>query len=203
MLDNAQQWIFKTWLLTYHLSVIPLQTNDSKACVKWCHNLTAKGNWHIEYCKKAMKEWVKDGSTSISHVSGRTNPSDIFTKEMQDGSNFRCLRSSFVSCRINFLRGTYNNLHPYSKPLEVPNLPVSQMLVAQWARCILLSTPGILDIIILHKCFHLLLTILPFQFWAKYPILYYVTYFAQVTMSNPMGGGSVGYSYRLSLTYFI
>ncbi len=54
--------------------------NDSKGCVKWCHNFTTKGYRHIKHHKNVVKEWVKDGSISISHISGRTNPSEIFTK---------------------------------------------------------------------------------------------------------------------------
>ncbi len=29
-----------------------------------------------------MPEWVKDGSLTVTHVSGNCNPVDIFTKEM-------------------------------------------------------------------------------------------------------------------------
>ena len=124
--------------------------NSNKAYVKWCHNLTTKSNRHIEHHKNAVKEWVEDGSISISHISGRTNPSDIFTKEMQYGPTFRHLCNSFMSHGSDSLCSIYNNLHPYSKPLEVPNLPSSQMIVAQRAQYIPPKTPGILDILILH-----------------------------------------------------
>jgi hypothetical protein len=77
---------------------------DSKVCVKWCHNLTTKGNWHIEHRKKVVKEWVKDGHISISHISRKTLLLDIFTKEMRDGFNIRCLRNSFMSHGTTFLQ---------------------------------------------------------------------------------------------------
>ena len=62
--------------------------NNNKACVKWCHNLTTKGNRHIEHKENSTREWVDDGTITVTHVSGRCNPSDIFTKEMRDGANF-------------------------------------------------------------------------------------------------------------------
>ncbi len=89
-----------------------------------------------------------------------SNPSDIFTKGMQDGSNFRRIRNSFMSRGSNFLRGIYNNnLHAHSKTLEIPNLTLSQTFVAQRAQYIPPSKPVILDVIILHTCFHLPSTI--------------------------------------------
>ncbi len=52
-------------------------------------------------------------------VSGQCNPSNIFTKEMCDGVNFRCLQDSFMSWGSSFLKEIYNSLHPLStQPLE-------------------------------------------------------------------------------------
>jgi hypothetical protein len=62
--------------------------NNNEACVKWCHNSTTKGNCHIKNCKNATCKWVKDGSISVTHVSGKCNPSNIFTKEMRNGAHF-------------------------------------------------------------------------------------------------------------------
>jgi len=68
--------------------------NDNEACVKWCHNLTTKGNRHFEDRENVTREWVEDGSISVSHVNGKCNPSDIITKEMRDSANFRRLWDS-------------------------------------------------------------------------------------------------------------
>jgi hypothetical protein len=62
--------------------------NYNKACIKWCHNMTTKGNCHIEQCENAVQEWVANGTLTVSHVSGKTNIADIFTKEMHNGANF-------------------------------------------------------------------------------------------------------------------
>ncbi len=70
--------------------------NNSNACVKWCHNMTTKGNRHIENRENSTREWVADGTITVTHVASKCNVSDIFTKEMQDGANFRQLRNSFM-----------------------------------------------------------------------------------------------------------
>ena len=114
--------------------------NDNEACVKWCHNLTTKGNRHIEHREKGTREWVEDGSISVSHVNGKCNPSDIFTKEMRDSANFHRLRDSFMSRASNFLRGIFNSLHSLSAS--------TSDYVAQHASYITPSCPGILVVLI-------------------------------------------------------
>jgi hypothetical protein len=62
--------------------------NNNKACVQWCHNMTLKGNRNIELKENSVREWVEDGTITVTHVAGKCNPSNIFTKEMRDGANF-------------------------------------------------------------------------------------------------------------------
>ncbi len=71
--------------------------NDNDACVKWCHNMTTKGNRHIENRENSVREWVADGTLTALHVCGKTNIADIFTKEMRDATNFCRLRDAFMS----------------------------------------------------------------------------------------------------------
>jgi hypothetical protein len=85
--------------------------NDNEACVKWCHNLTTKGNRHIEHRENATREWVADGSIAVSHVSTKCNISDIFIKEMRDGANFLRLRDSFMSRASDFLKGIFTSIY--------------------------------------------------------------------------------------------
>ena len=68
--------------------------NNKDACVKWCHNMMTKGNCHIENRENSTREWVADGTISVSHVSGECNILDIFTKEMRDSANFHHLRDA-------------------------------------------------------------------------------------------------------------
>jgi hypothetical protein len=109
--------------------------------VKWCHNLTTKGNRHIEHRENATREWVADGSIAISHVSTKCNPSDIFTKEMRDGANFRRLRDSFMSRASDFLKGIFTFLHFTSRTLPEH--------VAQTANYVSPSCLGILNVLLL------------------------------------------------------
>jgi hypothetical protein len=62
--------------------------NDNKACIQWCRNMTSKGNRHIELKENSVQEWVKDRTITVTHVAGKCNPSNIFTKEMRGGANF-------------------------------------------------------------------------------------------------------------------
>jgi len=123
--------------------------NDNEACVQWCHNLTTKGNRHIEHRENATREWVDDGTITVAHVSGKCNPSDIFTKEMRDGANFRRLRDSFMSRASTFLKGIHNSLHPLSTQ------PFEHCLdtAAQAAHFVPPPQPGLLEVLLSHRSF--------------------------------------------------
>ena len=41
-----------------------------------------------------------NGTISVSHISGKCNIADIFTKEIRDSANFRRLRDAFM-CRAS------------------------------------------------------------------------------------------------------
>jgi hypothetical protein len=47
----------------------------------------------------------------VKHVSGKINPSDIFTKEMRDGMHFRRLRDSFMSRLSDFINTSLLAVH--------------------------------------------------------------------------------------------
>jgi hypothetical protein len=97
--------------------------NDNDACVQWCHNMRTKGYQHIEHRENVTREWVEDGSISVSpHVSGKCNPADIFTKEMRDAANFRRIRDAFMSRGSDFLKGIYTCL---SESVITPPLHVA------------------------------------------------------------------------------
>ena len=123
--------------------------NDNEACVKWCHNLTTKGNRHIEHRENAAREWAEECTLTVEYVRGKCNPSDIFTKEMRDGANFRRLRDSFMSRASTFLKGIYNSLHPLSSQ------PITHTLeaAAQAAHYVPPTRPGMLEILLSHRSF--------------------------------------------------
>jgi hypothetical protein len=85
--------------------------NDNEACVRWSHNMTSKAARHIELRKNSVREWVQDKSVSVKHVAGRTNPADIFTKEMRDGAHFHRLRDLFMSRLSDFVNDSLLESH--------------------------------------------------------------------------------------------
>jgi hypothetical protein len=78
--------------------------NNNESAVNWSRNLTTKGVRHMELRENSVREWVLEGTLKVLHVSGRCNPSDIFTKEMKDGAHYRHLRDSFMCPASTFLR---------------------------------------------------------------------------------------------------
>ena len=77
------------------------------------------------------------------------HPSDIFTKEMRDGTNFRRLRDSIMSRASTFLKGIYNSLHPLSsQPIKH-----TQETAAQVAHYVPLPQPGMLEIFLSNRLF--------------------------------------------------
>jgi hypothetical protein len=81
--------------------------NDNDACVQWSYNMTSKATRHIELRENSVREWNQSKFLTVKHVSGKLNPSDIFTKEMCDGMHFRRLRDSFMSRLSDFVNGSF------------------------------------------------------------------------------------------------
>mmetsp|Transcript_12968 Transcript_12968/g.18518 ORF Transcript_12968/g.18518 Transcript_12968/m.18518 type:complete len:610 (-) Transcript_12968:168-1997(-) len=55
--------------------------NDNTACICWSRNSTTKGLRHIQMRENAVRESVQNKFIDVQHVDGKTNLSDIFTKE--------------------------------------------------------------------------------------------------------------------------
>ncbi len=155
--------------------------NNNNVCVKWCHNMTTKGNQHIENRKNATSERVADGTISVVQVSSKSNVSDIFTKEMWHSANFQCLRDSFMCCSSNFLKCVHH-IAPDTTPLPPP-------VLAQSTQQVTSDCPGMLDILVAYpsmcipsalSCIssagrHILSCLAP-------------SFYLPALMSNPMGG---------------
>ena len=114
--------------------------NNNDACVKWCHNMMTKGNRHIENKENSTWEWVFDGTISVSHISGKCNVSDIFTKEMRNSANFRRLCDSFMCCSSNYLKGILPKASNASQP--------SIQALAQSMTTVPSAHPGILEVLV-------------------------------------------------------
>jgi hypothetical protein len=85
--------------------------NDNKACVNWFYNMSSKAACHIKLHENLVHKWVQDGTLKVLHVAGKTNPVDIFTKEMRDGTHFGWLRDSFMSRLLDFLSALVMAVH--------------------------------------------------------------------------------------------
>jgi hypothetical protein len=123
-------------------SATPLY-NDNNACVKWCHNMTTKGNRHIENLENSVREWVADGTHTVSHVNGKTNIADVFTEEMHDSANSRRLCDALM-CRASDYNKCFHSSH---------NVPSS--IAAQTAHYIAPSHPVLLEVLASHVSFRL------------------------------------------------
>jgi hypothetical protein len=85
--------------------------NNNDACIRWYHNMTLKAARHIELHENSVREWVQDKTLKVIHVASKTNPADIFTKEMRDGTHFWRLRDSFMSRLLDFLSASVLAVH--------------------------------------------------------------------------------------------
>jgi hypothetical protein len=68
----------------------------------------------------------------VLHVPGRSNPADIFTKEMRDGAHFRRLRDSFMCPLSEFLQQSLldfhlSRQHDEPRPLQVLLRPLLRL----------------------------------------------------------------------------
>jgi hypothetical protein len=85
--------------------------NDNESCVTWANSTTTKGIRHMELRENSVREWIQDKILRVLHVTGKCNPSDIFTKEMKDGAHFRRLRDSFMSPASAFIHSTMAEIY--------------------------------------------------------------------------------------------
>jgi hypothetical protein len=73
--------------------------DDNKACVQWSKCTTTKGLHHIQMKENCGRENILSKFVFISHVKGKVNLANIFTKEKKDTSHFTALRDLFMSPR--------------------------------------------------------------------------------------------------------
>ena len=72
-------------------SLMPTPTpifNDNSACVCWSKSTTTKGLRHIQMRENAIGEAVLSDFVSVSHIEGKVNLADMFTKEDKDTAHF-------------------------------------------------------------------------------------------------------------------
>lgn len=68
--------------------------NDNMACVQWSKNKTSKGLRHVQIKENGVRENKK--ILDIQHCEGKTNISDLMTKENKNVSHFISIRDTTV-----------------------------------------------------------------------------------------------------------
>ena len=82
--------------------------NNNKAAMIWANAVTMKHVCHMELHDNAVRKWVQDDLVKPFHAAGKRNPSDIFTKEIQDSAHFRRLRDCMMVSKAAFLKYHHN-----------------------------------------------------------------------------------------------
>jgi hypothetical protein len=155
--------------------------NNNNACVKWCHNMTTKGKHHIKNKENSTRERVTDSTISVSHISGKCNVSNIFTKEMRDSANFRRLHDSFMCHSSNYLKGVLPKASNTSQP--------SIQALAQSTTTVPSARPGILEVLATYPRLRLSSALLCISYAGRHILSKLAPpSYLQALMSNLMGG---------------
>jgi hypothetical protein len=97
--------MFRNILSDLHLcptTPIPVY-NDNHGAVDWSHSFSTKGMRHLNIRENAAQEAQLLQEVFITHISGKCNPADIFTKEFKSNCTFRSLRDLLLSPSSAFL----------------------------------------------------------------------------------------------------
>jgi len=71
--------------------------NDNQGAVDWCKTTSTKGMRHVNIRENCVREAIHEfHEIQVSHIPGKHNPSDIFTKEHKDVSTFIALRDTLL-----------------------------------------------------------------------------------------------------------
>ena len=76
--------------------------NDNQGCVDWSAAFTTKGIKHLNLRENWVRGSQQAGCIQVKHISGKLNPSDIFTKEIKDAAHFRNLRDTFIVSKQSY-----------------------------------------------------------------------------------------------------
>ena len=59
--------------------------------------MTTKGLRHVQIRENAVRESIQNKIVTVSHIDGKLNPSDIFTKEDKDSQHFLNIRNLILT----------------------------------------------------------------------------------------------------------
>ena len=90
--------------------------NDNMACVQWTHNKTTRNIRHIQLRENDVREAIQQGLVDVTHVAGKDNMADIFTKEDRDVAHYIRMRNILIS-----LPPTSQHLRAVSTKMYTPH----------------------------------------------------------------------------------
>ena len=70
--------------------------NGNKACIQWAITVTKKCIKNLNLRENMVCERHQCKDMEVEHISEIINPSDIFTKEMKENTNYHNLRNSMM-----------------------------------------------------------------------------------------------------------
>ena len=80
--------------------------NDNQGAVQWAKGTTTKKMRWIDLRENLIRENIQQKNIIVSHIPGKMNLSDIFTKKFSDTNQFLFLRDSFMISSTDFATGT-------------------------------------------------------------------------------------------------
>ena len=92
--------------------------NDNQGAIHWTKGTTTKKMRWVDLRENLVGENILNKNIDVTHIPGKLNLSDIFTKEFRDVSQFLFLRNSFMISFTDFLKGivpTSHTWHPTYK----------------------------------------------------------------------------------------
>ena len=88
--------------------------NNNSACVQWTRNKTTRDIRHIQLQDNGVPKNIQCKHIIINHTAGKTNPSDIFTKEDKDKQHVIQLRNHAVTPCNTILYSPHNSVSIHS-----------------------------------------------------------------------------------------
>ena len=79
----------------------PMLLADNAGGIAWANSeAITKKMRHVNIREVAVRNAIKHGELTLSHIPGELNPADLFTKEMKDKRHFLLLRAGLMSSRV-------------------------------------------------------------------------------------------------------
>ena len=83
--------------------------NNNQACIHWSYNNTSKGLHYIQIKENAVRENIQLNNISITHIEGKINVADIFTKENKDYNHYIDMRNTLMHFTPMYSNPSHNN----------------------------------------------------------------------------------------------